>query len=141
MRRRLAPLILLLAVFPIAACSTTATPDATRTQVTSPDAAPQADATAPAEPTDGIAAAAASADCTGYTQSAEAAPYAVQWGECTYEGTKVKVYEFASDDDYAAFLDSVSGFGIVEEQLVRTGSYVFAPNDQTVTDTLRASVG
>ena len=78
---------------------------------------------------------------TDYAQSATAAPFATQWGEGTYEGSKVQVYEFASDDDYASFLDSIASFGITEAQLVKTGLIVVAVTYQTKTEAVRSLLG
>lgn len=83
---------------------------------------------------------AAAAGCDGYARASEVAPYVTEWGTCTFAGGNVRAYHFASSDDYASFLDAVSGFGIVEGQLVLHGPFVFAPDDQTQLDALRGAL-
>lgn len=76
-----------------------------------------------------------------FQQSSTMAPGATRWGEGTYDGSKVQIYEFANDGDYKVFLDSVKGFGIVEAQLVKVGPVVVAVTDQTKVDAVRAALG
>ncbi|MGG7466204.1 hypothetical protein [Plantibacter sp. YIM 135347] len=112
----------------------------------SASAAPQATATetpappAPAPVALSLADTAEAAGCTGYERASEVAPYAAEWGKCTFAGGNVRAYRFATPEDYAAFLDSVSGFGIVEGQLAVAGAFVFAPDDQTQLDAIRAAL-
>jgi len=77
---------------------------------------------------------------TDFAQSASGAPGASRWGEGTYEGSKIQIYEFANDEDYAVFLDAVKGFGIVESRLVKVGNVVVSVQDQTKTDAVRAEL-
>ena len=78
---------------------------------------------------------------TDFHQSSSAAPGAIRWGEGTYSGSRVQIYEFANDDDYKIFLDSVKGFGIVESQLIKVGEVVVAVTDQTKVEAARAALG
>lgn len=85
--------------------------------------------------------AATKAGCTGYTQSSAAAPFATEWGTCTFNGTQVQVYAFPNEEAFTGFLDTVKSFGITREQMIEApGGIVFAPKDQTQTAALRAAV-
>jgi len=77
--------------------------------------------------------------CTGYSPSAETAPFAAEWGECQFDGTPVQAYAFATADDYASMLDVVRGLGITESQLVVIGLFAFAPRDQNQLSALQAA--
>ena len=92
-------------------------------------------------PTASLATTAQSLGCSEYTQSAEVAPFAAEWGTCRFDGTTVRAYAFTTDADWMSFLESVAAFGIVESQFVRVGTFAFAPDDQTVTQALRAAAG
>jgi hypothetical protein len=76
--------------------------------------------------------------CTGWAQSPDAAPFVDQWGTCTFEGARVQVYLIPSDDDYAAFVDAVSAYGVTEAQMIHVGPVVVAVDDQTKLDAVRA---
>lgn len=76
----------------------------------------------------------------GFTRSTSAAPGTIAWGQGTIAGSPVKVYEFADDAGYQAFVASVAGFGITETSLVRAGNFAIAPNDSTQLDAIRAAV-
>lgn len=144
MRRLLLLAPLAAIVVTLAACSTPAVTNASE----SPDSAsapatPTASTPAPA-PTDADAALesiAKRAGVEGFTRSTSAAPGAIAWGQGTIAGSPVKVYEFADDAGYQAFVASVAGFGITEASLVRTGNFAIAPNDSTQLDAIRAAVG
>lgn len=70
-----------------------------------------------------------------------AAPGAISWGKGNLDGSAVKVYEFADDAGYQAFLASVAGFGISEAQLVHTGLFAIAPDNQDQLELIRTAVG
>ena len=114
---------------------------------TPPVSQPPSASTAPAEsakPASDAGSAEAVAQKLGVTdfhQSSSVAPGATRWGEGTYAGTKVQIYEFANDDDYKVFLDSVKSFGIVESQLIKVGQVVVAVTDQTKVGAARAALG
>ncbi|RLP68329.1 hypothetical protein D9V29_13965 [Mycetocola manganoxydans] len=76
-----------------------------------------------------------------YVQSSSVAPFAAQWGEGTYEGSRVQIYAFANEDDYVSFLEQIKQFGIVESQLVRTGLVVVSVDDQTKLAGVRTVLG
>lgn len=84
---------------------------------------------------------AATAGLSDFARSTSAAPGAIAWGQGTLDGNVVKVYEFADDAGYQAFIASVAGFGITEDQLVHVGNFAFAPNDSAQLEQLRAAVG
>lgn len=124
------PALTLSAVACLLALSSCTTPQATNAD------------TAPVEPvTTTLQSAADSIGCHAYAQSPEFAPFVTQWGTCTFEDTEVQAYEFATEEDYGSFIDSVSALGITESQLVKVGLYVFAPRDQTKTEPLRSAAG
>ena len=81
--------------------------------------------------------------CSGYQQSSEFAPFATQWGKCTFEGTEVQAYEFPNQTALDEFFKTVSGFGITIEQNavkpVEDGKfYVWAPDDATKLGSLKS---
>ena len=143
--RRLLPLATLAAiVVSLAACSAPAGTDASETPTTASAPATSAAATPAAATADADAALesiAKRAGVEGFTRSTSAAPGAIAWGQGTIAGSPVKVYEFADDAGYQAFVASVAGFGITEASLVRTGNFAIAPNDSTQLDAIRAAVG
>lgn len=123
--------LILTATLSLAGCSQIpATVTVTQEQVSSSE-----------HPTDSLATTAQSLGCSDYAQSAEVAPFASEWGTCTFNGTNVRAYAFATEADWASFLESVAAFGIVESQFVRVGTFAFAPDDQTVTQALRDAAG
>jgi hypothetical protein len=81
--------------------------------------------------------------CSGYQQSSEFAPFATQWGTCTFEGTEIQAYEFPNRTALDEFFKTVSGFGITIEQTavkpVEDGKfYVWAPDDSTKLGSLKS---
>jgi len=84
-----------------------------------------------------------SGGCVGYQQSSEFAPFATQWGTCTFEGTEVQAYEFPNQTALDEFFKTVSGFGITIEQNsvkpIEGGKfYVWAPDDATKLSSLKS---
>ena len=69
------------------------------------------------------------------------ADYISQWGVGTLDGSEVRIYEFASEDQYLTYLDSVLPFGIEADDFVKQGLYAVAPTDQGQLDRIRATLG
>lgn len=81
--------------------------------------------------------------CSGYKESSEFAPFTTEWGTCTFEGTEVQAYEFPNQTALDEFFKTVSGFGVLIEQVAvkadESGKfYVWAPDDSTKRDSLKA---
>lgn len=126
-----------------------ASPSAEPTPEASQDAPPSAAPTPTDDPTEPEAtvevatpeSVAKTLGVADYAQSASIAPFATQWGEGTYEGSRVQIYAFANENDYVSFLEQVKQFGIVESQLVRVGLIVVSVDDQTKTAAVKAALG
>lgn len=91
-----------------------------------------------------LAEASESGGCSGYTQSSEFAPFATQWGACTFEGSEVQAYEFPNKTALDEFYKTVSGFGVtVEQAAVRSLKdgrvFVWAPDDATKLASLKSA--
>lgn len=74
--------------------------------------------------------------CLDYSQSAEFAPFATEWGLCTFEDAETQAYEFPNQAAVDEFFKTVSGFGIVPEQTAIASQadgrvFVWAPKDAT----------
>lgn len=106
----------------------------------SPAAPSASPATDPSMEADPLADAVAALGCTGWEQSAEAAPFVDEWGTCDLDGVRLQVYLIPDEENYQAFMESVSGFGITEAQVVRAGSVLVAPDDQTKVDQIRQAL-
>lgn len=142
MRRMLLLAPLAAVVVMLAACSASSVTVASSTPSASSTSAPAAPpAPAQTEPDAALESIAKRAGVEGFTRSTSAAPGAIAWGQGTIAGSPVKVYEFADDAGYQAFVASVAGFGITEASLVRSGNFAIAPNDSTQLDAIRAAVG
>ena len=76
-------------------------------------------------------------NCTSYSKSSEFAPFVKEWGECTYEVSRVKVYSFASDKELKAFMASIFEYGITEANLVIKNLLIAAPDDLSKLDSIR----
>ena len=68
------------------------------------------------------------------------AEYISQWGVGLLDGSEVRVYEFASEDDFLTYLDSVAPYGITIDDFVRVGLYAVAPTDRGQIDRIRAAL-
>ncbi len=68
-------------------------------------------------------------NCLNYLKSLEPAPFAQEWGSCTFESTVVKLYNFKSRQDLQSFLSTIAAFGITEEVLIIRGTRIIAPDD------------
>lgn len=75
-----------------------------------------------------------------FAQSGTIAPYTQEWGTATYNGSKLQVYQFASEADRAKFVDSISAYGIEESQLVTVGLVVVASMDPDKTGEIQAKL-
>ncbi len=69
------------------------------------------------------------------------ADYVSQWGVGTFDGSEVRIYEFASEDEYLTYLDSVAPFGITADDFIKQGLYAVAPTDRGQLDRIRAALG
>jgi hypothetical protein len=67
------------------------------------------------------------------------ADYIAQWGVGLLDGGEVRVYEFASEDDFLTYLDSVAPYGITIDDFVRVGLYAVAPTDRDQIEQIRAA--
>ena len=67
------------------------------------------------------------------------ADYVSQWGLGTLDGSEVRIYEFASEDQYLTYMDSVAPFGITTDDFVKQGLYAVAPTDRGQLDRIRAA--
>ena len=67
------------------------------------------------------------------------ADYISQWGVGTLDGSEVRIYEFASEDEYLTYLDSVAPFGITADDFVKQGLYAVAPTDRGQLEQIRAA--
>jgi hypothetical protein len=67
------------------------------------------------------------------------ADYISQWGVGTLDGSEVRIYEFASEDEYLTYLDSVAPFGITANDFVKQGLYAVAPTDRGQLERIRAA--
>jgi hypothetical protein len=76
-------------------------------------------------------------NCISYSKSSEFAPFVKEWGACTYEGSIVKVYSFASDKELKAFMASIFEYGITEANLVIKNLLIAAPDDLSKLDSIR----
>lgn len=68
------------------------------------------------------------------------ADYIAQWGVGLLDGSEVRVYEFASEDDFLTYLDSVAPYGITIDDFVRVGLYAVAPTDRDQIEQIRAAL-
>lgn len=68
------------------------------------------------------------------------ADYVSQWGVGTLDGSEVRIYEFASEDEYLTYLDSVAPFGITADDFVKQGLYAVAPTDRGQLERIRAAL-
>ncbi|MDX2377027.1 hypothetical protein M4I32_09475 [Microbacterium sp. LRZ72] len=68
------------------------------------------------------------------------AEYVVQWGIGSLDGSEVRIYEFASEEDFNTYLDSVVAFGITREDFVREEPYAVAPTDRSQLERIRAAL-
>lgn len=68
------------------------------------------------------------------------ADYISQWGVGTLDGSEVRIYEFASEDEYLTYLDSVAPFGITADDFVKRGLYAVAPTDRGQLERIRAAL-
>lgn len=82
----------------------------------------------------------ASVGCTGYTQDPDVAPFTIEWGHCTFEGTSVSAYVFPNDAALTSFFDTVKSFGVIKEQTAIKNLYVLAPDDATKLASLKSAV-
>jgi len=142
----------LLAVLALAGCSSgttdetpaTTAPAAVAEAPSSPSTAEPTETAAPApaaDPADELAVAAEQIGCTGWAQSADAAPYVDRWGDCDLDGSRVQLYLITSDANYAAFMDLNSTWGVTEAAVIRVGDVVACPNDQTQIPAVRVALG
>ena len=68
------------------------------------------------------------------------ADYVSQWGLGTLDGSEVRIYEFASEDEYLTYLDSVAPFGITADDFIRQGLFAVAPTDRSQIERIRAAL-
>lgn len=79
--------------------------------------------------------------CTGYVRSDEVAPFATEWGTCTFRGGEMKAYLFPDAEARDAFFSSDNSLGLSQEQVGIDGPIVLAPSDPKYLQTLRNSMG
>jgi len=76
-------------------------------------------------------------NCINYSKSSEFAPFVKEWGQCTYEESNVKVYSFAGDKEFKAFMATIFEYGITEANLVINNLLIAAPDDLSKLDSIR----
>jgi len=64
--------------------------------------------------------------CVDVQIAETAAWHTTSSGTCTYDGAPVRIYEFATANDYASFISDLEGAGMPVNGLVRRGPLVFA---------------
>lgn len=79
--------------------------------------------------------------CTGYVRSEEPAPFAIEWGTCTFRGGEIKAYLFPDAKARDGFFASDNSLGLSQEQVGIDGPIVLAPSDPKYLQTLRNSMG
>lgn len=145
MKRSLAT-IAVVACLALAGCSsTTAQPPATEPttpiiETPSPAASPSPESPSPEAEDQTLESIADTAGVADFERSAEAAPATLAWGKGTIAGTVVRVYEFADEAGYQAFLQSVAGYGVTEDTLVHIGNFAIAPDDAELLEQIRDAV-
>ncbi|WP_336627381.1 MULTISPECIES: hypothetical protein [unclassified Microbacterium] len=142
--RTTAPVAVLLVTLVLAGCSSTTGAVSPATQAPTAAATPTETQPAP-QPTEepstvSLESVASTAGIADFARSTSAAPAAIAWGQGTLDGSVVKIYEFADDAGYTAFVASVAGFGITEDQLLHVGNFAVAPNDAAQLEQLRAAL-
>ena len=79
--------------------------------------------------------------CDAYQQSTETAPFTVEWGSCSFDGTNVKAYLFPNAPAIDEFFKMIQSFGILKEQTAIKGNFVLAPDDATKLGLIRTAMG
>lgn len=96
--------------------------------------------TLPAETASLIPAGAEAVGCTDLVLAETPASHTTSSGKCTYDDARVRVYEFATADDYATFISDLEGAGIPTQGMVRRGPLVFAVNGLDARASLAAAL-
>jgi hypothetical protein len=86
-----------------------------------------------------LAALAAQFGCDAYTVQ-QASPLTTSYATCTLAGSEVQLYGFASPDMSAAFIESLTEFGVTADQMVAGDGYVIAPNDPSQVPAIQAAL-
>lgn len=79
--------------------------------------------------------------CENYTRSQDSAPFAQEWGECTFRGGRIDAYLFPDENAVASFFDSDTSLGLTRDQVGVDGLIVLSPTDPGQLETLRNSMG
>lgn len=67
--------------------------------------------------------------CISYVKSSEPAPFVLEWGQCQFDTTVVKLYNFKSESDLKSFIETIKSFGVTDESLIIKGLRIIAPDD------------
>lgn len=81
-----------------------------------------------------------SVGCSNYEESVDFAPFVKEWGYCEFNDDKIQVYAFTDKKAQNSFLETVTDFGVVVENLVIEELFILAPNGSEDRDNLRTAI-